>query len=109
MLLGGGAQARKPGGKPEARPPGELRRAPRLRKAIPPSLEMQVGERESFQGIAHAGSTAAAVAVSASGGVLTILAVAEGRAEVLLLGDGRAGLGSTAPKAIQITVRRRDP
>lgn len=56
-----------------------------VQKEIPSELTMKVGERQSFDNVFTAGHfTPKVIDVIVSGGVMTILAVGPGQAEVLL-------------------------
>ncbi len=64
---------------------GQLGPARRIQKEIPSELNMRVGERQSFDDVFTAGTfSPKVIQIMVSGGVMTILAVGPGQAEVLL-------------------------
>lgn len=87
---------------------GEVPRAEHVQTKIPARIEMHVGERQSFKGVNAAGAVRTdVVRPFVSGGDLTILALSEGEAEVMLFGAPRNGpKSSMAPNKIAVTVRR---
>lgn len=90
--------------KPRPNPPrplGELPRAHRLVETrLPQRLELRIGERRSFRGVTAAGTLHGdIVGVHVADGVLTIQGIAEGAAEIVLV-------GGESPSNLAVTVRR---
>jgi hypothetical protein len=87
---------------------GEVPRAEHVQTKIPARVEMHVGERQSFKGVNAAGTVRTdVIRPFVSGGILTILALSEGEAEVMLFGTRRtAPKDGMAPSKIAVTVRR---
>ncbi len=108
-LSNSAAWAKKRAGNGERLPAGgEVPRAEHVQTKIPAHIEMHVGERQSFKKINAAGTVRTdVVRPFVSGGVLTILALSEGEAEVMLFGTPRTDAkGGMAPNKIAVTVRR---
>jgi hypothetical protein len=99
---------RRPGNGERLPAGGEVPRAEHVQAKIPAHIEMHVGERQSFKGVNAAGTVRTdVVRPYVSGGVLTILALSEGEAEVMLFGTPRtAPRDGMAPSKIAVTVRR---
>lgn len=86
----------------ELRPLVDLPAAHPIAPRIPQRVDLRIGERRSFRGAVAAGTAARHLLdVQATGGILTVRAIAEGTGEVLLI-------GATGPSKLIVTVRNPD-
>jgi hypothetical protein len=89
----------------------EIPEASVVQSKIPSRIELRVGERQSFRGVNAAGSSQPDTArVRVSGGVLTVLGLAEGSSELVLFPSGKPNPKQPlTPTKVRVTVRRQQP